>query len=549
MQQGEKRMPASEPPVGEDALDRLSFKVCAASRVTAGSGNEWPFRERLTTNRHLLLVATAGEWRLTADGHIFHILKGTAFIGAPGQYIALDRESADAEAGLFLFEAGSDRSASGFRAEEPPRLPVEGEVSLDSLDADASSLCDAIDREWRSEDPLDRLHGRIVFQELLYHVLREARLRRSGELEQSLERAKRYLDEHLAEPVNVEKLAALTGVSYRHFMRLFRRQYGQSVVDYMTGLRMADAKRLLADGHVPVKEAARRTGFADELYFRRRFKQQVGMPPAVYMRNRRLRIAAYSYYNLGQLLPLGIIPHAAPLDHWWTDHYRLKYESDVSVRLAHDYDFNREALRHAGMERIVGLGDYVSAEEQERLRQIAPALFVRWSDRDWRDHLREVAQFVSKEAEAESWLDGYARKAQKVRQLAEARFRAETVMLLRFTADGMYAYGQRNAGAVLYGDLRLACPDRLAAEELPQRLTPEELAAVDPEHMFLIAGRRQAADSFRDTLLRSELWRGLKAVRNRRLYPIADDPWVEYTAYNHARILDELSKMLGRRGR
>ncbi|MGC4030741.1 MAG: helix-turn-helix transcriptional regulator [Tepidisphaeraceae bacterium] len=64
------------------------------------------------------------------------------------------------------------------------------------------------------------------------------------------------------------------------------RQTGQSPHQYVIGLRVATAREMLLKTDLPVKEIARRLGYADVFYFGRQFKRQTGVSPALFRKSR-----------------------------------------------------------------------------------------------------------------------------------------------------------------------------------------------------------------------------------------------------------------------
>jgi AraC-like DNA-binding protein len=77
-------------------------------------------------------------------------------------------------------------------------------------------------------------------------------------------------------------LAQSEGLSEPHFRRLWRRAVGCPPERFRTGLRMAQACRLLVEGDLPVAAIGRAVGFADPLHFSRRFRATLGSNPAAY---------------------------------------------------------------------------------------------------------------------------------------------------------------------------------------------------------------------------------------------------------------------------
>lgn len=91
-----------------------------------------------------------------------------------------------------------------------------------------------------------------------------------------------YMENHFQDPLSIDTLAEIAGMSDRHFRRLFQHVYGTSPLKYMNALRIQTAIRLLTDTEYPVTEIALRCGFSDSNYFSSRFKQATGKSPLEY---------------------------------------------------------------------------------------------------------------------------------------------------------------------------------------------------------------------------------------------------------------------------
>lgn len=96
-------------------------------------------------------------------------------------------------------------------------------------------------------------------------------------------RARRYIDEHYAEPIAIDDLAALAGLSKYHFIRVFREAHGMPPHACQNAVRIARAREALAAGRTAA-DVAQATGYADQSHFTRRFKRLVGVAPGEYAR-------------------------------------------------------------------------------------------------------------------------------------------------------------------------------------------------------------------------------------------------------------------------
>lgn len=98
----------------------------------------------------------------------------------------------------------------------------------------------------------------------------------------AVETAATYISEHFAEKLTVEGLAAMAGFSEYHFIRIFKRQTGFTPYEYLMNTRMSNARYLLKNTALPVKEICFSTGFSGESSFCSAFRRIEGMTPAQY---------------------------------------------------------------------------------------------------------------------------------------------------------------------------------------------------------------------------------------------------------------------------
>ncbi|GGF18009.1 transcriptional regulator [Aliidongia dinghuensis] len=94
-------------------------------------------------------------------------------------------------------------------------------------------------------------------------------------------RVQAYLDEHLAEPVPLARLAEIAQLHPLSLVRAFRRTVGMPPHAYQTARRVAQAQQLLRQGLAPAAVAFD-CGFADQSHLTRAFKRLVGVPPGLY---------------------------------------------------------------------------------------------------------------------------------------------------------------------------------------------------------------------------------------------------------------------------
>jgi AraC family transcriptional regulator len=112
------------------------------------------------------------------------------------------------------------------------------------------------------------------------HTSMPCRLSRSTLGKRSLQRIKDYVVAHLAEPIEVTKLAELAGRSPFHFSRVFARSVGMTPHRYVVHLRLRAAIERVRAGRIGLAEIAAETGFADQSHLSRWVRRVHGVSPS-----------------------------------------------------------------------------------------------------------------------------------------------------------------------------------------------------------------------------------------------------------------------------
>ena len=103
----------------------------------------------------------------------------------------------------------------------------------------------------------------------------------------SLDRTRLWLQENLAGSHTLGSIAAHAGVSVRTLTRRFQAETGMTVMAWLTGQRISEARRLLEIGDRPIGLIARDVGFGSDEMFRTHFTTATGTTPARYRRTHR----------------------------------------------------------------------------------------------------------------------------------------------------------------------------------------------------------------------------------------------------------------------
>jgi AraC family transcriptional regulator len=94
-----------------------------------------------------------------------------------------------------------------------------------------------------------------------------------------LSRLKEHIRHGLDAPLSLAGLASACGLSPRHLNRTFKAAMGMTLGNYIAGMRVAEAKRLLAQPDTPIKVIAQKCGFQTASAFSACFHKNTGQTP------------------------------------------------------------------------------------------------------------------------------------------------------------------------------------------------------------------------------------------------------------------------------
>jgi AraC family L-rhamnose operon transcriptional activator RhaR len=115
---------------------------------------------------------------------------------------------------------------------------------------------------------------------------------------EAVDRLLAFLERHYSEPLTLEGLAAVGGMSVRSLTRKFKGRFGVTPMTYLQQLRIAHAMELLEVGDDSITDIALLVGFNDSNYFTRLYRRLLGNTPTSYRKLRRL----------GEMTRLAIMP-------------------------------------------------------------------------------------------------------------------------------------------------------------------------------------------------------------------------------------------------
>lgn len=97
-------------------------------------------------------------------------------------------------------------------------------------------------------------------------------------------RSAKYMDTHFADGLSLYHISGSAYYSRFHFIRLFKKYYGVTPMQYLTNIRIAEAKKLLGAGH-SVTDTCFQLGFESIPSFTALFKKATGKAPSAFKKS------------------------------------------------------------------------------------------------------------------------------------------------------------------------------------------------------------------------------------------------------------------------
>jgi len=119
-------------------------------------------------------------------------------------------------------------------------------------------------------------------REFIYQtrVLLKSWKRKNKQAQDLMAAIRDYIDSHYSAYLSLEVLSTEFGMSREHISRKFKQRLNRTVNNYITEVRMKEAKALLQGTELSIKDLAIQMGYEDEKYFSKVFKKTYGMTPA-----------------------------------------------------------------------------------------------------------------------------------------------------------------------------------------------------------------------------------------------------------------------------
>lgn len=91
-----------------------------------------------------------------------------------------------------------------------------------------------------------------------------------------------YMRDHYMDDIDISSFSASLGFTSAYLTKLFNKYKGDTPLKYLTDIRIHEAKRLLTDTGLPIREVGERVGYPDQFHFSKTFRKLTGLNPTAY---------------------------------------------------------------------------------------------------------------------------------------------------------------------------------------------------------------------------------------------------------------------------
>jgi AraC-like DNA-binding protein len=223
------------------------------------------------------------NWQMATHSHRFHqlivILAGTLHVTIRGQTLP-------ANAGeLLWYPAGvphqeqSDRRKpceTLFLSWEGVNAPDDG---LPLHQPDTQGRVTELSRWLLAERSSHYPDRQALRDSLLHAILAEYRRLATHKEAALVVHLRAHIRQHLTQPLTLNQLAGVAGLSKFHLVRRYRQLTGRTPMGDVRHIRLQTARDLLLTTNLPLKEIAPRCGLRDEFHLSRLYRQLAGHTP------------------------------------------------------------------------------------------------------------------------------------------------------------------------------------------------------------------------------------------------------------------------------
>lgn len=122
---------------------------------------------------------------------------------------------------------------------------------------------------------------------ITFGAVQELKSDRKNSVKSVIKKAQDYIIQNYSKPdISLKSIAEHVYLNPAYFSKLYKKETGESYVEFITKIRMDEAKRLLKESNARIADIGNAVGYPNAQYFCTLFKKNTGVPPAEYREGR-----------------------------------------------------------------------------------------------------------------------------------------------------------------------------------------------------------------------------------------------------------------------
>lgn len=242
---------------------------------------------------------------------------------------------------------------------------------------------------------------------------------------------------------------------------------------------------------------------------------------------------------LDNILALGVKPVGAPtvqLDNPYPVY--LGNQTDGITNIGTINEPNLETISSLQPDVIIGSKDSHEAI-YDKLKQIAPTVYVEELGYTWKENLKLQALTVGKAAEGEKLISDYMARLQEFKDSMGEELASTEVSILRPRADHVRIYLRQSFSGIIIEDAGLPRPEAQQPDEFSMEATEEQVASMAGDVILWFS--RDAEHLLKSKLPGNPLWQKLEAVQQNKVFEVDSETWLSGLGVQAAnKVVDDL---------
>ena len=132
------------------------------------------------------------------------------------------------------------------------------------------------------QEDLENTLGRVRLHLQKFFELQEDPSLVGRHAEEIVEYTVLYMREHYMDDIDISSFSSSMGFTSAYLTKIFNRYKGDTPLKYLTDIRIHEARQLLTDTSLPIREVGERVGYPDQFHFSKTFRKLTGLNPTAY---------------------------------------------------------------------------------------------------------------------------------------------------------------------------------------------------------------------------------------------------------------------------